>query len=347
MAAPYPRSGTFGETLGWLIALAAMVALPFLAPGYYVQFTTKVLLMGLAAMALNLAVGFGGMVSMCHAAFFGLSGYVFALATPRYDPAPIWWTLPLAVGAAALAALVIGALSLRTRGVYFIMVTLAFGQMLFHLFHDTTLAGGSDGAYIYTRPEVALFGVTLLDLDRPNAFYFLVLAIVTASVLFLTRLTRSPFGQALAAAHHNERRTLSLGFPVYAIRLAAFVISGALVGVAGYFAAAQFGFVAPQMLGWHLSATILVMVVLGGLSSVTGPLLGAALLLGLEEVLKSATEYWAIVEGGIILAIVLAVPGGTRDVLRIVVGSGPLRAPFVLASGSGKPPVPVREAGPA
>jgi branched-chain amino acid transport system permease protein len=306
--------------LGWAVLFAALVALPFLVPGYYVQFSAKVMLMGLTAMALNLAVGFGGMVSLCHAAFFGLAGYVLALASPRYDPVAIWLTLPLAVAAAALAALVIGALSLRTRGVYFIMVTLAFGQMLFYLFYDTQIAGGSDGTYIYTKPEVAVFGEVLLDLEKPRTFYYVVLAILVASTLFLIRLTRSPFGQALAATHHNERRALSLGFPVYRIRLIAFVISGALAGVAGYFAAVQYGFVAPQMLGWHLSATILVMVVLGGLGSVTGPVVGAIVLMGLEEVLKSLTDHWLLVQGGIILAIVLALPAGVRDLARVALG---------------------------
>jgi branched-chain amino acid transport system permease protein len=306
--------------LGWIPLLVALVALPFVAPGYYVQFSAKVMLMGLAAMALNLVVGFGGMVSLCHAAFFGLAGYVLALASPQYEPASIWTTLPLAVGAAALAALVIGALSLRTRGVYFIMVTLAFGQMLFYLFYDTQIAGGSDGTYVYNKPEVALFGVTLLDLEKSRSFYFVVLGTLVAATQFLTRLTRSPFGQALQAAHHNERRALSLGFPVYRIRLVAFVLSGALAGLAGYLATAQFGFVAPQMLGWHLSATILVMVVLGGLGSVTGPVFGALVLMGLEEILKSLTEHWLLIQGCVILVIVLALPGGVREITRIAFG---------------------------
>jgi ABC-type branched-subunit amino acid transport system ATPase component len=192
---------------------------------------------GLLAMSLNLVVGFGGLVSLCHAAFAGLAGYVLALSTPRYDPASLFATLPLAVGAAALAALAIGALSLRTRGVYFIMVTLAFGQMLFYLFHDTGIAGGSDGAYIYTKPELRIAGWSLLDLERPRSFYFLVLAAVAGATLLLMRLTRSPFGLALAAARDNERRAASLGFPVYRVRLAAFVLSGALAGLSGYLAA--------------------------------------------------------------------------------------------------------------
>ena len=335
-----PSRAALGRA-GAALVIAAALALPFVAQTYYVQFAAKVLLMGLLAMALNFVVGFGGLVSLCHAAFFGLSGYVLALAAPQYAPASIWTTLPLAVAAAAIAAATIGALSLRTRGVYFIMVTLAFGEMLFFLFHDTKIGGGSDGAYIYFKPATAIAGVTLLDLERPRNFYFLVLGCIAAAILLLRILTRSPFGHALAAARDNERRARSLGFPIYRIRLTAFVISGGLAGVAGYLAAAQYGFVAPQMLGWHLSATILVMVVLGGLRSVTGPLVGAAVLMGPEEVLKATTPHWKVAEGLVIIALVLMLPGGVRQIASLIIGNGNsrVRAPAT--------PAPVGEAGSA
>ena len=277
--------------------------------------------MGMLAMALNLVVGHGGLVSLCHAAFFGLAGYVLAMTTPKYDAASLLLTLPLAVLASGVAALVIGALALRTRGIYFIMVTLAFGEMLFFFFHDTKVAGGSDGAFINTKPELAIAGVQLLDLDRPIPFYFVVLTCLVGVVAVLTMIVRSPFGHALAAARDNERRARSLGFPIFRIRLIAFVISGALAGLAGYLAAAQFGFVAPQMLGWHVSATLLVMVLIGGLRSVTGPLIGALVLIALEEVLKATTDYWKLAEGLIIIAIVLALPGGVRQLWPMIVGS--------------------------
>ncbi len=227
---------------------------------------------------------------------------------------------------AALAALIIGALALRTRGVYFIMVTLAFGEMLFFLFHDTQIAGGSDGAFINYKPEIAIAGKMLINLDKPLIFYFLVLAFLVATIAFLTMLVRSPFGHALAAARDNERRARSLGFAIFRLRLTAFVISGAIAGVAGYLAAAQYGYVAPQMLGWHVSATILVMVLIGGLRSVAGPLLGALVLLGLEEVLKSATEYWKLIEGLVIMAIVLALPDGMRHLLTAAFGTAEEKA---------------------
>lgn len=308
---------------GWLIPvvlLAAALALPFVVPTYYVQFVSKAFIMGILAMALNLAVGHGGLVSLCHAAFFGLAGYVLALLSPGYDPASLLLTLPAAMLAAAAAALIIGALALRTRGVYFIMVTLAFGEMLFFLFHDTGIAGGSDGAYVNAKPKIAIAGHRLLDLASPLAFYFVVLFFLIATIAILAMLVQSPFGHALAAARDNERRARSLGFPIYRIRLIAFVISGAIAGLAGYFAAAQFGFVAPQMLGWHLSATVLVMVLIGGLRSVTGPLIGALVLIVLEEVLKASTDYWKLVEGLIIIVIVLALPGGVRQLWPMIFG---------------------------
>jgi len=303
------------------LLLAAALALPFVAPTYYVQFASKAMIMGILAMALNLAVGQGGLVSLCHAAFFGLAGYVLALVAGRYDPPSLLTTLPLAVAASAFAALVIGALALRTRGVYFIMVTLAFGEMMFYFFHDTQFAGGSDGAFVYFKPVLDIAGVQLLDLDKPLVFYFVVLALLIGTIALLTMLVRSPFGHALSAARDNERRALSLGFPVFRVRLIAFTISGALAGLAGYFAAAQFGFVAPQMLGWHVSATALVMVLIGGLRSVTGPLVGALVLIGLEEVLKATTEYWKLAEGLIVIAIVLALPNGVRQLMPLVFGS--------------------------
>lgn len=328
----------------WLIPVvlfACAVVLPFVVPTYYVQFVSKAFIMGILAMALNLAVGHGGMVSLCHAAFFGLAGYVLALLSPGYDPASLLLTLPAAMLAAVAAALIIGALALRTRGVYFIMVTLAFGEMLFFLFHDTDIAGGSDGAYVNAKPEIAIAGRQLLDLASPLVFYFVVLVFLTATIAILTMLVRSPFGHALAAARDNERRARSLGFPIYRIRLIAFVISGAIAGLAGYFAAAQFGFVAPQMLGWHLSATVLVMVLIGGLRSVTGPLVGALVLIGLEEVLKASTDYWKLLEGLIIIVIVLALPGGVRQLWPMIFGErpdaqqSPPQAPHVVEGRNG------------
>jgi branched-chain amino acid transport system permease protein len=308
--APSRNKGTNAVILA---ALAFAVALPLFSPGYYVQFASKAMLMGMLALSLNLVVGFGGLVSMCHAAFFGLAGYMLAFQTPESGGASVWLSLPVTLFAVGAVATVIGALSLRTRGIYFIMVTLAFGEMLFYFFHDTKIGGGSDGLYIYFKPEIALGGLTLLDLESNRVFYYVALACLVCSALLIRMLVQSPFGHALAAARDNERRALSLGYSVFRIRLAAFVISAMIAGLAGYFSAAQFGFIAPQLLGWHLSATVLVMVVLGGMSTVLGPIVGAFALIGLEEILKSSIEHWKLVKGLIIIALVFLLPGGLQQ----------------------------------
>ena len=331
----------------WLLpaaCLIAAIALPFVVPTYYAQFASKALIMGMLAMALNLVVGHGGLVSLCHAAFFGLGGYVLALLSPRYDAASVLLTLPLAVLASATAALMIGALALRTRGIYFIMVTLAFGEMLFFFFHDTKVAGGSDGTFINVKPEIAIAGRQLLDLDKPMTFYFVVLTCLAGVIALLTMLVRSPFGHALAAARDNERRARSLGFPIFRIRLTAFVISGALAGVAGYLAAVQFGFVAPQMLGWHQSATVLVMVLIGGLRSVTGPLLGALVLIGLEEVLKANLDNWKLAEGLIVMAIVILLPNGIKQIWPMIFGPPAASLPAADERGNNAPAAEARHA---
>jgi branched-chain amino acid transport system permease protein len=334
-----PLAGDVRQWIVPIVLIVAAIVFPLLAPTYYVQFATKLLLLGMLAMALNLAVGFGGMVSMCHAAFFGLAGYALALLSPQSEPPSLWLTLPVAAATAALAAFVIGAFSLRTRGVYFIMVTLAFGEMLFYLFHDTQIAGGSDGAYIYFKPDLSIAGFTLLDLEQVRNFYWVVLLVVLGTILFLKTLRHSHFGHALAAARENERRARSLGFPIFRIRLTAFVISGALAGVAGYFAAAQYGFIAPQQLGWHLSALILVTLVLGGMRTVTGPLIGAFVLMGLEEVLKALTDHARLIEGLIIIAIVLLLPGGVLDLFKMAFGSSlePTAAPRTQPTSLARP----------
>ncbi|MGL5361397.1 MAG: branched-chain amino acid ABC transporter permease [Bosea sp. (in: a-proteobacteria)] len=296
-----------------LAALVVGLALPFVAPGYYVQFASKAMLMGMLALSLNLVVGYGGLVSMCHAAFFGLAGYMLAFQSPDSGGASIWLSLPVTLLVVGAVAAVIGVLSLRTRGIYFIMVTLAFGEMLFYFFHDTKVGGGSDGLYIYFKPEIVLGGLTLLNLESNRVFYYVALACLVGSALLIRMLVQSPFGHALAAARDNERRALSLGYSVFRVRLTAFIISAMIAGLAGYFSAAQFGFIAPQMLGWHLSATVLVMVVLGGMSSVLGPIVGAFALIGLEELLKSSVEHWKLVKGAVIIALVFLLPGGLQQ----------------------------------
>jgi branched-chain amino acid transport system permease protein len=268
-----------------------------------VQLGAKIMIMAIFALSLDLLVGHTGLVSLGHAAYFGLAAYVLALISPKYEAASFWLTLPLAIVAAALAALVIGFLVVRTTGVYFIMVTLAFAQMLYSVFHDTKLGGGSDGIYITVRPELTVAGIKPLDLENPMQFYYFVLLVMIGVYVLLSRVLHAPFGRALAGIKANESRMRSIGFPVFAYKLGAFVLAGALAGLAGYLAACQFGFVNPEILAWHQSGTVLMMVILGGMGKLHGAVLGAF------------AKHWQLAMGSLIVLVVLALPEGLAGLL--------------------------------
>jgi branched-chain amino acid transport system permease protein len=307
----------------WLPAIAAGAALlvfPALDSGFYLQLLTKILILAMFALSLDLLVGHGGMVSLGHAAGFGLAAYVLALMTPQYEAASLWLTLPAAVAASAAYALLVGLLVLRARGVYFIMATLAFAQLLYFLFHDTQLGGGSDGRYIHVRPVAAVAGAVLIDLESKVGFYYLVLGMLAAVMLFLFLLLRSSFGHALAGMRVNEVRMRALGYPIFRYRLAAFVVAGALAGVAGYLAAAQFGFVSPELLSWHQSGAVLMMVILGGMGRLHGPVLGAFAFVLLQElfshqaVFGAHAKHWQLAMGITIVLVALFLPRGLAGI---------------------------------
>jgi branched-chain amino acid transport system permease protein len=307
--------------LAWIAAIACialLAALPWVGDKFVVQFATRALIMAMFAMSLNLLVGFTGLVSMGHAAFFGVAGYCLALTSPQYEAASLWTSLPLAVLASALLALAIGLLVLRTAGVYFIMATLAFAQMVYFLFHDSGLAGGSDGMYINVRPTASILGWQPFDLEKFGHLHLVVLGVFAAVFLLLRALRASPFGAALAGIRVNEARMRSLGYATFRYKLAGFVIAGALAGLSGYFAAVQYGVVNPGMLGWHLSGSVLMMVILGGLGTLAGPVVGAAAMLLLELGLQSAPplagvelgRHWQLPMGIAIVLVALFLPRG-------------------------------------
>ena len=295
---------------GLLLLLAAgAVLVPFVWSGYEIKLATTITIQAGLAVALGFVVGPAGLISLGHAAFYGLAAYLFAMTAPESEPASVFSTALFAIfGAAAFAALV-GAISIRSRGLYFILMTLAFGQLGYHFFHDTGIGGSADGAYINFRPELHLPGV-VVSLDNAARFYQLVSVVVLAVVALAWWLRRSAFGSILVAARDNETRTRAFGYSPYLVRLAAFVISGAMAGAMGYLTAAQHGFVAPQMLAWQNSATVLVMVLIGGKDTTSGPAIGAILLLLAEEILQRATEHWLIGVGVIVVAVVVAAPNG-------------------------------------
>ena len=293
-----------------IVCLLALAVLPFIADKFTVQLVTRIMIMAIFAMSLDLLVGYTGLVSLGHAAFFGISGYILALSTPQYEAANFWVSLPLAVAGAGVLALAIGCLVLRVTGVYFIMVTLAFAQMLHYLFHDTGIAGGSDGMYIYLRPDASILGWRPFDLEKFGDFYFVVLALFIAVFIFLRMVLRSLFGQVISGVHVNEGRMRSLGFPTFRYKLASFVLAGMLAGMAGYLSAVQFGVVNPDMLGWHLSGSVLMMVILGGMGSLVGPIIGTFAMMLLELGLQSLTKHWQLPMGLAIVLVALLLPRG-------------------------------------
>ena len=293
-----------------IVCLLALAVLPFIADKFTVQLVTRIMIMAIFAMSLDLLVGYTGLVSLGHAAFFGISGYILALSTPQYEAANFWVSLPLAVAGAGVLALAIGCLVLRVTGVYFIMVTLAFAQMLHYLFHDTGIAGGSDGMYIYLRPDASFLGWRPFDLEKFGDFYFVVLALFISVFIFLRVVLRSLFGQVISGVHVNEGRMRSLGFPTFRYKLASFVLAGMLAGMAGYLSAVQFGVVNPDMLGWHLSGSVLMMVILGGMGSLVGPIMGAFAMMLLELGLQSFTKHWQLPMGLAIVLVALLLPRG-------------------------------------
>ncbi|MCC7312725.1 MAG: branched-chain amino acid ABC transporter permease [Sulfuritalea sp.] len=298
------------------LAFALLALFPLTESTFYMQLLTKVLIMAIFAMSLDLLVGYTGLVSFGHAAYFGLAGYALALMSPGYEAVSLWWTLPAAVAVCALFALFTGMLVLRTRGIYFIMVTLAFAQMLFFVFHDTKLGGGSDGAYIYVKPSMKLGDFELANLEKPAQFYWLVLFLMAGTYLLLYRVLGSSFGRALLGIKVNEHRMRALGFPVFRYQLASFTLAGALAGVSGYLAAVQFGFVNPEILSWHQSGAVLMMVILGGMGTLYGAVIGAFAFILLQEVLSNqawfgiAAKHWQLAMGILIMLVALYLPQG-------------------------------------
>jgi branched-chain amino acid transport system permease protein len=308
----------------FLLSLVLLLALmPLGATTFYLQLGAKILIMAIFALSLDLLVGHTGLISFGHAAYFGVAAYTLALITPKYEAANFWLTLPVAVAAAGIAALVIGFLVVRTTGVYFIMVTLAFAQMLYAVFHDTKLGGGSDGIYINVRPELTIAGFKPLDLENPAQFFYLTLIMLVVVYWILSRILHAPFGRALAGLRVNEQRMRSIGFPVFFYKLGAFTLAGAVAGLAGYLAACQFGFVNPEILAWHQSGTVLMMVILGGMGRLHGAVIGAAAYVLLQELFSSSAlfggyaKHWQLPMGSLIVIIVLALPHGIGGMIDL------------------------------
>ena len=293
-----------------LLAFGALAAWPFFAGSFGIDLVGKIMVFALFALSLELLVGSTGLVCFGQAAFFGIGAYATVLLSPQSDAASLWWLLPACVLLAALYALLVGALSLRTKGVYFIMVTLAFAQMAYYVVHDTPLGGGTDGIYLNVKPSF------LVDLDKPLVLYGFTWACLLATFAFLAVLLRSRFGRALAGIKVNEQRMRAAGFSTYPYKLAAFTLSGGLAGLAGCLFAIKDGYVNPELLSWHFSGAVLIMIILGGLGHLRGALVGAFAFALLQEFFKSETifgafsKHWQLGLGLTIIASVALLPRG-------------------------------------
>ena len=300
------------------MGLIALLTFPFVGTPFYTEMVTRMMIVAIFAMSLDLLQGVTGLVSLGHAAYFGLAGYALAFLTPQGEAVSLWWTLPLAVLASGLAALIIGFFVVRTHGIYFIMVTMAFAQMVYYLFFDNKALGGSDGLYINFKPSAAVFGWTAFELDNKRVMYFFTLAAMLLVYAFLRRLLFSPFGRTLSGIRVNEHRMRAMGYGVFGYKLAAFTVAGALAGLAGYLWGAQSGYINPELMGFHMSAHAIMMVILGGMGNFAGAIVGAFAFEYLLHVFKDLPQvgnvnlgkHWQLWMGLFIVLLVVFAPRG-------------------------------------
>ena len=296
------------------LVLSALMALPFVAnaigEAFYIALATRILIFAIAATSLNLILGFGGMVSFGHAAFLGVGAYTVAILT-QMGLTDAWLVWPVAMLVAGLFAFLIGAVSLRTQGVYFIMITLAFAQMMYYLLVSAKTYGGDDGMPLLTRSRIGMW-----DMSADTNFYYATLSVCVVTWVLIALLLNARFGHVLQAIRDNEVRMQSLGYAVFRYKLCAFVLSGALAGLAGALLANQSGFVSPAMMQWSQSGMLMMMVILGGVGHLYGGVWGAIVFLLLEETLSHFTIHWQLGLGALLLAVVLLAPNGLTSVFK-------------------------------
>jgi branched-chain amino acid transport system permease protein len=299
-----------------LLLLAVPPLATWIGQPYYIELLRRVMIFAIAAVSLNLILGYGGLVSFGHAAYLGVGGYSVGILA-FYGVHNGWLQWVVAILASALVALVIGAISVRTRGIYFIMITLAFTQMLYYLGISVEEYGGDDGMRLKVKSQFS----GLIDLNDPVAFYYLVLALLLACMYLVHRLVNSRFGMVIRAAKSNEARSRAIGFSPYHYQLAAFVIAGAMCGLAGALLGNHTAYIAPAFMDWTRSGEIMFMVILGGMATAPGPALGAFALLIIEDLLAGWTQHWQVILGPLLILSVLffkrglagLLPGGGKD----------------------------------
>jgi branched-chain amino acid transport system permease protein len=303
-----PRTLILGACV--LLLLAAPPLAQWIGQPYYIELLRRVMIFAIAAVSLNLILGYGGLVSFGHAAYLGVGGYSVGILA-FYGIHNGWLQWVVAILASALVALVIGAISVRTRGIYFIMITLAFTQMLYYLGISVEEYGGDDGMRLKVKSQFS----GLIDLNDPVSFYYLVLALLLACIYLVHRLVNSRFGMVIRAAKSNEARSRAIGFSPYPYQLAAFVIAGAMCGLAGALLGNHTAYIAPAFMDWTRSGEIMFMVILGGIATAPGPALGAFALLIIEDLLAGWTQHWQVILGPLLILSVLFFKRGLAGLL--------------------------------
>ncbi|HIM45065.1 MAG: hypothetical protein CFH39_00850 [Alphaproteobacteria bacterium MarineAlpha10_Bin2] len=300
-----------------LLVLLTFAILPGLTAAFDQPFlldlALRMMILATAAVSLNLILGYGGMISFGHAAYIGIGAYAVGIPA-YYGEYSGYVQLPLAIGAGALFALITGFICLRTKGVYFIMITLAFAQMAYFAFVSIEEYGGDDGLVINLRSKFT--GV--IDMESTHEFYYVVLVFLVGALYLVSRIVNARFGMVIQGAKDNEPRMQSLGFDTFRYRLACYVIAGAMAAAAGWLMGNYNYFFSPEMMSWTHSGELIFMVVLGGAGSLFGPVLGAIVLIILEEVLSGATVYWPLILGAILISVVLFARGGLEGALAML-----------------------------
>lgn len=314
-----PQTRAPALPLLFALIVAGVALFPLVGDSFYIRLVAKIVVLAILAMSLDLLVGYTGLVSLGHAAFSGTAGYVAAALINQAGITDLAPLLAASLAASGAAALLVGWISVRTSGISFIMITLALGQMLFFFFHDVAFWGGADGVNLAARPALAVGGTVLLDLSVRLEFYYAALACLVAVYWLLGTILSAPFGQVLRGIRINEARTRALGHDVQRHKLACFVIAGLVAGLAGFLEVVRGGFISPAHVNWHESAMALIVVILGGMGTLVGPVAGAFALVLLEDWVADLTDHWKLVIGLFVIAVVLFLPDGLVGPLR----SGP------------------------
>jgi branched-chain amino acid transport system permease protein len=312
-----PSQSSISRSIGIALLAVVIALLSLVANAFYLKFLVKVMVYAVLAMSLDLLVGIGGMISMGHAAFFGIGAYVAYFVSQQYGSANLWLVIAVTVLAGTLSATLAVPVIIRLRGIKFVLMTLALSQIAFFLVFNLSYFGGTDGVYIYSRPILS-FGVFEISFESQQNFYLLVWAFLFSTLLLLLKIRRSPFGLILLAIKANEDRVMALGYQTEVYKAIAFILSANLACLAGMLDAYNYGFANPEMLNWHTSGDILLMVIVGGIGTTFGPAFGSLVVHGGQLLLSDLTSYWLLVYGLLLIGAVFVFPNGLSGLWAFV-----------------------------